>query len=173
MLFIKNIKGYIYSIKGKWLFNAFISMLIIVVITILPSIFELIGTALVSNVNDFWNNCYTSGQFLIYGISLIATTIATIRIQNQNMSGLLIIIISIYCIAYAAVNIATAIIGKYLPDTKIVFNNNLLLAISISGMIIGMICCLYSQYKIQQLTIPDIKEIDDKNIERLSNKLEI
>ena len=148
-------------------------MLIIVVITILPSIFELIGTALVSNVNDFWNNCYTSGQFLIYGISLIATTIATIRIQNQNMSGLLIIIISIYCIAYAAVNIATAIIGKYLPDTKIAFNNNLLLAISISGMIIGMICCLYSQYKIQQLTIPDIKEIDDKNIERLSNKLEI
>lgn len=89
------------------------------------------------------------------------------------MSGLLIIIISIYCIAYAAVNIATAIIGKYLPDTKIAFNNNLLLAISISGMIIGMICCLYSQYKIQQLTIPDIKEIDDKNIERLSNKLEI
>lgn len=40
-------------------------MLIIVVITILPSIFELIGTALVSNVNDFWNNCYTSGVFRI------------------------------------------------------------------------------------------------------------
>lgn len=173
MSFIKNIREYIYGIKGKWLWNAFISMLIIVIITILPSIFELIGTALVSNVNDFWNNCYTNGQFLIYGISLIATTTATIRIQNQNMSGLLIIIISVYCITYTVVNIVTVIIEKYLPDTKISFNNNLLLAFSILGMIIGMICCLYSQYKIQQLTIPDIKKIDDTNIERLSNKLEI
>lgn len=90
MLYVNNLWGCICGIKGKWLLNAFISMLIIVLITILPSIFELIGTALVSNVNDFWNNCYTNGQFLIYGISLIATTIATIRIQNQNMSGLLI-----------------------------------------------------------------------------------
>lgn len=171
MLFIKNIREYICGIKGKWLLNASISMLIIVVITILPSIFELIGTALVSNVNDFWNNCYANGQFLIYGLSLMATTFVTIKIRNQNISGLLIIIITIYCIAYAVVNILTD--GKYFPDTKIVLNNNLLLFFSISGMIIGMICCLYSQYKIQQLTIPDIKKIDDKNIEKLSSKLEI
>ncbi len=153
------------TIKGKWAKKSLAATLLIVGITALPSILGLFISALRTQHGAFLNECYMKGEFLLYAISLIASSYTILHFHKKTTSGWWLILLVILGVVYAANDLLKTLNEQ--PDV------NFLFWLSIIGFTIGAVICFYAQYTQQKHSMPDVAAESRKGVDNIVKKLEV
>lgn len=153
------------SIKRKWVAKSLGATLLIVGFTALPTILGVFIAALRTRLDVYLDSCYIEGQFLLYTISLIASSYTILHFYKKAISGWWIFVAVLFSALYAT----SDLLNTFGENANLGF----LFWLSVTGLIIGGITCFYAQYTQQKHSPPDVAGIMNKGIDNIVDKLEV
>lgn len=149
-----------FRLWGKVLY----SVLVTLFFTLLPSIIGLLIACFYpgTQVPKFLENCYLSGEFLLYSVALLSSSYLVLDILNKKNMLSTVVPIVIISVVYSIIILLKNESKK--PDI-----NALLIS---SGIAIGysFVLCIYTQ-RIQSMKAPDIRLYRDEEQKNIENSL--
>lgn len=149
-----NVKNWFASKRWGQIFTDFV---ILLVMTLLPTVLLLFWAGLSSKFIEVFYSCYTSGEFLLYSVALMTSAFVVLRAYKSNVAW---VSVSLCFVAgfYSIVMIVSR--TEHLQEST---NNSVIFWVSVVSFVIAMIECFISLC-IQHSQLPDARD-NNQNVQ--------